>query len=133
MPYYKDKSGNVHFLESADDFGLLPTGSVNISDATAQNILEPVQTPETFRGLCVLTIQNRLDTFAKAKGYDGILSAATYAQSLIPRLAAEGKYAAGKRDDTWETAYLILNAVLAGERPKPTVEELIAELPTLEW
>jgi len=78
-------------------------------------------------------IQGRLDAFAQTRGYDGILSAASYATSTIPQFRAEGQYAVEARDLTWANGYEILGAVLAGERPMPTIEEVFAELPDLAW
>ena len=78
-------------------------------------------------------IQARLDAFAQTRNYDGILSAATYATSTVPQFRAEGQYAVEARDATWAAGYAILGAVLAGERPMPTLEEVMAELPPLEW
>lgn len=78
-------------------------------------------------------IQKRLDDFARTRNYDGILSAATYATSAVPKFAAEGQYAVEARDATWAKSYEILAAVEAGERPMPTDAELAAELPALAW
>ena len=78
-------------------------------------------------------VQKHLDDFARTRGYDGILSACTYATSTNPRFAAEGQYAVEARDATWTKFYEVLAAVEAGSRPMPTMEELIAELPVLEW
>jgi hypothetical protein len=77
--------------------------------------------------------QARLDAFARTRGYDGILSACTYATSANPKFAAEGQYCVQARDATWATCYEILNAVQSGARPTPTWEELEAELPALQW
>jgi hypothetical protein len=78
-------------------------------------------------------IQKRLDDFAQTRGYDGIMSAATYATSAMPNFRAEGQYAVEARDVTWATGYAIMNTVLAGERPMPTLDEVFAELPVLAW
>lgn len=78
-------------------------------------------------------IQKRLDDFAKTKGYDGIMSAASYATSTDPTFRAEGERAVALRDQTWRKCYDILAEVLAGERPVPTLEEIVAELPALTW
>ncbi|MDR2489019.1 MAG: hypothetical protein LBD42_05975 [Desulfovibrio sp.] len=78
-------------------------------------------------------IQSRLDAFAQTRGYDGILSAATYATSTVPKFAAEGQYAVEARDATWAKGYEILDAVLSGQRPMPTIEEVMEELPPLAW
>lgn len=78
-------------------------------------------------------VQQRLDSFAKTRGYDGILSAVTYASSAVPRFAAEGQYALSARDATWAACYEILSDVQSNLRPLPTLEELVAELPPLTW
>ncbi len=41
MPYFKDKSGKLHFLESTDDAHLLPEGCIQISDENAAAMAEP--------------------------------------------------------------------------------------------
>lgn len=41
MPFYKDATGNLHFLESVDFEHLLPAGSVPINDAEAAAIQAP--------------------------------------------------------------------------------------------
>lgn len=78
-------------------------------------------------------VQQHLDTFARTRNYDGILSAATYATSQVPKFKAEGQYAVEARDATWAKCYEILAAVEAGSRPMPTLDELLAELPALVW
>jgi hypothetical protein len=78
-------------------------------------------------------IQAHLDAFAQTRNYDNIMSAATYAASTVPKFKAEGQYAVEIRDATWAKGYEILDAVFSGQRPMPTVEEVIAEMPPLEW
>ena len=79
-------------------------------------------------------IQARLDAFARTRNYDGILSACTYATSLVPKFKAEGQYCAEARDDTWVAAYGILASVNAGTRPMPAgVADIEADLPALAW
>ncbi|GKG92470.1 hypothetical protein CE91St38_04780 [Desulfovibrionaceae bacterium] len=74
-----------------------------------------------------------MDQFAQTRNYDGIMSAATYATSTVPKFHAEGQYAVEARDLTWAKGYAILDDVLSGVRPMPTIEEVIAELPPLAW
>lgn len=81
----------------------------------------------------VSEVQQRLDAFARTHNYDGILSACTYAASTVPKFAAEGQYAVVARDNTWATCYQILGDVLAGLRPMPSLEDVLAELPPLAW
>ena len=114
-------NGERHTIE---EYGPLPDGW---SDTP------PPPTPEEEQRQFTAAIQQRLDTFAHTKNYDGILSAATYATSTVPQFRAEGQYAVEARDATWAKGYEILGAVLAGERPMPTLDEVMASLPPLEW
>jgi hypothetical protein len=93
----------------------------------------PPKTPEEIIAEFTAKVQARLDAFAKTRGYDGILSACTYATSTNPKFAAEGQYCVQARDATWATCYQILNAVQSNQRPVPTWNELEAELPVLQW
>lgn len=97
---------------------------------------EPAKLPPTVAEIIATytaAIQKRLDDFARTRNYDGILSAATYAVSVVPKFKAEGQHAVEARDATWAKGYEILAAVEAGTRPLPTLEALAAELPALAW
>ena len=84
---------------------------------------------ETQRTL-VNAVQNYLDSAAKQYGYDDIKSAVTYAdEPAVPKFQAEGRAFRAWRSLTWATCYAILADVLAGTRPVPTVDGLLAELP----
>lgn len=78
--------------------------------------------------------QERLDSFARTRNYDGILSACTYATSNIPKFAAEGQSAVNLRDATWAALYQILEEVQAGQRETPSgFSDIEPLLPPLEW
>lgn len=77
--------------------------------------------------------QAALDAFARARGYDGILSACTYVTSTVPTFAAEAQACVNLRDATWGACYTIMAAVQAGQRTLPSVAEVLAELPALAW
>lgn len=77
-------------------------------------------------------IQQHLDAAAVEAGYDDIKTAVTYAEEpAVPKFQAEGQAFREWRSLCWAYGYSQLDAVEAGERPKPTVEALIAELPAL--
>ena len=78
-------------------------------------------------------VQQRLDAFAQTRGYDGIMSAASYYGSSNPKFKAEADRAIQLRDNTWAICYTILDDVLAGKRPIPTLDEIFVELPELTW
>ena len=90
-------------------------------------------TPEEQLAAFTAAIQAHLDDFAKTRNYDGIMSAATYATSAVPKFRLEGQYAVAARDAVWAKGYELMDAVLAGTRPMPDLEEVLAELPALKW
>lgn len=92
-----------------------------------------IPTPEQIQADYTARIQVRLDAFARTRGYDGILSAASYVTSTNAQFAKEGQYCVGARDSTWAKGYEVMAAVQAGTRPMPTWAELEAELPALAW
>lgn len=111
------------------------TAAAQAAAAAAQAAYDAAHpTPAFIQASVVTATQLRLDTFAKTRNYDGILSACTYATSSVPRFAAEGQAAVDARDATWSTLYTLLGEVLASTRPMPSgfgdVEPL---LPALEW
>lgn len=78
-------------------------------------------------------VQNKLDDKARERNYDGILSLCTYVTSANPGFAAEGQAGVAWRDAAWAKCYEVLTAVGAGTRTQPTVAELLAELPAMDW
>lgn len=81
--------------------------------------------------LIIQSIENHLDTSAKAKGYDDIKSAAL--RSGIPNspFHAEGIAFGAWMDQCWAYSYQVKADVIDKKRIAPTVQELIAELPVL--
>ena len=75
-------------------------------------------------------VQRHLDAAARAKNYDDIVSACSYAAA--PNLfQTEALAFLSWRAAVWAAGYGILGAVEQQLRPAPTVAELIAELPVL--
>lgn len=114
----------------------LVAGDITI-DAVAKSVTRAwtaVVNSERLQASIVAATQSRLDTFAKTRGYDGILSATTYAASTVPQFAAEGQYAVVARDLTWAALYAMLAEVQAGTRPIPDAfSDIEGELPALVW
>lgn len=75
-------------------------------------------------------IQMTLDDAARAKGYDDIVSACSYA-GYENVFQAEAIAFGVWRANVWAYGYQELAKVTAGTRPVPTVPEIIAELPAL--
>lgn len=82
----------------------------------------------------VAKVQQRLNVFAQTRDYDNILSACTYATSVVPKFAVEGQYCVEARDLSWSALYDIFAEVASGTRPALTsYADVESELPTLVW
>lgn len=113
-------------------------------DAYVEGDTLPGPTPQeqqaTIESSIVAQCQANLDAFAQSRGYDGILSACTYATSSITKFQTEGQRCVALRDQTWNTLYSILAQVQAGNWPttganqKPSgYADIAASLPALTW
>ena len=79
-------------------------------------------------------VQQHLDTTARTRNYDGILSACSYATSTSPPFSLEGVAAVAWRDAVWLYCYQQLAAVQAGTRDVPaSTAAFINELPVISW
>ncbi|WP_164823497.1 hypothetical protein [Sinorhizobium meliloti] len=77
-------------------------------------------------------LQAHLDANARERQHDVIQTAITYRGDPNPQFSAKGEALFAWRSVwTYSTAELV--KVLAGERPQPSVEEFMAELPAFEW
>ena len=103
------------------------------ADIVGSNIASENLSEEEIQKMLTNAVQKHMDTTVQARGYDNIHTACTYANSTDQRFRAEGIACVAWRDNVWRTCYNILAEVKAGNRPIPTVVELIAELPVLEW
>lgn len=92
-----------------------------------------VPTHEELKKMFTDVIQNYLDTTAQSRRYDSIFTAISYVNSTDETFAREAKACLEWRDKVWRTCYNILDEVEAGLREIPTIEELMSELPVIEW
>lgn len=77
-------------------------------------------------------IQHHLDAAALAHGYDDIKTAVSYAdEPAVQKFQNDGKAFRTWRSLVWAYAYQQLDLVEHGKREKPSIEQLIAELPAL--
>ena len=92
------------------------SGMLLVADADGNPVAvdPPAPTVQQIVSSFTKSIQSRLDVFANTRGYDGILSACTYAASAVPKFAAEGLDAVNARDATWASCYTIMADVQAG-------------------
>lgn len=123
---------NTIEIDSVDSFENLVDGKdAAIGDIwDGEKFIKPAPAKPTLNDF-ENAIQNFLDSVAVERGYDGILSASTYA-SAPNQFQEEGIRFLKWRADVWSAAHLILNDVNSGNRVAPTIKELLLELPYLE-
>lgn len=90
------------------------------------------ETPEEMQARYTRAAQSALDDFAKTRGYDGIMSACSYAASTDQQFRLEGEYCVALRDATWRQAYVILDDVVSWRAELPSVEAFLAMLPVAD-
>ena len=112
-----------------------PTTATHIIDNEPVRIVPEPTPPTEEEIISTLTyaVQNKLDTTAKARNYDGILSLCSYATSTDPVFSMEGQAGVEWRDACWRLCYTVFTDVKNGIKPIPTPEELVASLPNISW
>ena len=133
-------NGYVSFLgnELADADGCVDWTKKHMVDGKLEDIPAPVisepipyvPTTEEIKANLINAVQGHLDSVARLKGYDGIISAASYAPfSNVPAFQNEGLAYGTWRSDVWALCYAYMAEVEAGTKAIPTASELIALLP----
>ena len=133
---YSDMGYTLLQLETGIEYGM----AVDIYpcmytyEETSNLIDEPIQTPDEVQAELTAAVQIYMDNRARERGYDDILKATSYRGDTInPTFAKEAELCFVWRSQVWTRCYEILAEVEAGVRPIPSKEELIAELPKLDW
>lgn len=141
-----DENNIIETRYDTDIHSTIPNGAVQVTDELFWKSIneqdgvwsfvnnEVVKLPfpaPTFEETALLfeqAVQNELELDAKAKGYDNLISACSYAASANP-FQAEGKLFVTRRGNAWAYCYAELEKVQNGTRPIPTIETFILELP----
>lgn len=78
-------------------------------------------------------IQSLIDTTAKSKQYADGVSLASYENSTITQWQTEAQVFIAWRDLVWQTAFNILDQYRSGIISKPTVDQILQQLPQIQW
>lgn len=89
----------------------------------------PVPTQQDYAG----AIQAHIDATAGSRQYQDGASIAGYVASTVPAWQAEAAAFVAWRDRVWVYALEQLQLVEGRQRPQPSVEELLGELPPMVW
>lgn len=78
-------------------------------------------------------VQKHLDATAHSRDYDNTYTCLSYLNSTDEIWYRESHAFNAWRDSVWRKCHEIMNVALAGEIQPPTIEELIAQLPVIDW
>jgi hypothetical protein len=96
-------------------------------------VLDPVKRAEIAKKLFQDAVEAHVEATAAERGYSSGASCAGYLNSTIPSWAAEAEVFIAWRDAVWAHVFAQLALVEGGQRPEPTVAELVAKLPPIVW
>lgn len=94
-------------------------------------VVEP--TDEEVKNAIVVVVQELLDSVAQSRGYDNGFTCASYYNSSVSTFRDEAHAYVEWRDKVWQTCYALLDSYLAGDIPRPTVEDVMSKLPVISW
>ena len=119
---------NTIVVDSLNVFPNLIDASISgtIGDSIINGAVVPKAIPAPTESEYITAVQSYLDGEAKAHGYDGILSATSYATSTNAHYKAEGQACVEWRDAVWSAAFEAMNG-------EPTIDALVAGLPAMVW
>lgn len=95
--------------------------------------LPPQPSMEVIKKMYEDAVQAHLDATAQSRGYDDTYTCLSYLSSTDEVWRTEANIFNAWRDAVWRRCHEILNAFMAGEIPQPTIEDVIAMLPAIEW
>lgn len=79
------------------------------------------------------SVQNILDSKAQELNYDNGFAIASYSNSTVEKFRNEARQFIQYRDLCWAKCYELLGKYESGEIPRPSVVQVLEQLPTLEW
>lgn len=105
------------------------------SEAELRDVLNPFGLPSPIITVddYAAAIEAHTNAVARVRGYRDGDRLASYVGSTNAVWAAEAHAFAAWRDGVWAHAYAQMAAVEAGQRPQPSVADLVAELPVISW
>ena len=112
----------------------LATKTVVTTQQTALlNAAEIIAAKSTALQSLGIQLQSHLDAVARARGYADLVTCISYISSTNAAWKADATAATLWRDNMWANAIAGEASVLAGTAQMPTIDSLIAQVPTIVW
>jgi hypothetical protein len=115
---------NAHMIETTQD---------GDKERTFEIVANEPPTVEEQKAAYEFAVQSHLDATAQTRGYDNTYTCLSYLSSTDEIWKRESNAFNAWRDSVWRKAHEILNAFMAGKIEQPTIEEVIAQLPPIDW
>lgn len=110
------------------DLGAFPT------DAVFTAPVKPAETVDEIKKRLTDGVENYMNSIVQERNYDNITTCiGRYYNSPVDKFRLEAQAVNVWVSEVWVKCYAILDEVMAGTREIPTLEELINELPVLDW
>lgn len=135
--YIEDNRGKEYWL-TTDEYGT-PARVMKDLGAFPENAVfeapeKPPETAEEIKQRLTDGVENYMNSVVQERNYDNITTCiGRYYNSPVEKFRLEAQAVNDWVSAVWVKCYAILDEVEAGTRPIPTLEEVIAELPKLEW
>lgn len=127
MPYYKDNSDQVYWLDDEEFKPLIPDECVLISEAEADALRKP--STERIAEQYEAAAQAHLESVAVSWGYGSVLSITSYVGDPDQQFNADAVAFRDWRSEFWKTANAIKSAVKNGADKPDTEADFISMLP----
>jgi hypothetical protein len=132
------EAGNINFRQPDNDILIGYWNVAGIPRPLESDLLAEASTYQatfdmnTLQNTCMTQIQEIIDSTAQSKQYADGVSCASYVMSTNNIWKSEATAFIAWRDSVFNYAINIMNQVQQGA-PLPTVESVIAGLPTITW
>ena len=116
-----------------NDAHIAETTSSGATARTFKIVANEAPTVEEIKKVYENAVQAHLDATARTKGYSDSYTCLSYHKSTDEVWRTDSAIFNAWRDAVWHKCHEILNAFTCGAIPQPTNEEVIAQLPKIEW
>ena len=133
--YVDDEDGEAVFVPD-EGLTLLAHDEAGIGWAIVNGVpIAPPSPPEPPPTLADYqrAIEAHVDAVARARSYASAVSCASYATSAHPVWGEEARAFVAWRDAVWVEAFDLMADVEGGQQPQPTIAQMIAALPAMQW
>lgn len=96
-------------------------------------VAKPAASHDEIKRMYEDAVQEHLDSTARSRSYDNTYTCLSYLNSTNEVWKREANAFNVWRDSVWTKCHEILNAVMSGQIEQPTVADVIAQLPAIDW